>query len=239
MIKNKYFTLTHIALLLFSFSILFEVILIKKAHAQQSDFQIWSLVTADISIDEGEKKWLIYLETQARAGDDASDFERILLRPAIGYNLNPNLTFFLGYAWTPTFLNTNLLSEFGDEHRIWQQIIYKHQTLNLNWLHRLRQEQRFLENASSAANRTRYLLKASYPLENNYGLAGYNEIFVNLNSVKRGPTAGFDRWRFFVGPYLKVNNARYEFGYVGEFGRRFGDDERFINALFLSANFKY
>ncbi len=234
MIRNKFFTTSL-------FLLVCLLITNNKSHAQQTDFQAWSLLTADISIGE-ENKWSIYLEGQARLADDFGDFERTLLRPALGYNLNKNLTFYLGYAWTPTYINSDLRSDFRNEHRIWQQIVYKHTDLNLNWLHRLRQEQRFIDDASNTANRTRYLLKASYPFSDKAcinGLAGYNEIFVNLNSVRRGPDAGFDRWRFFFGPYIEKENARYEFGYVGELAKRFGDDERMINALFLSANFKY
>jgi hypothetical protein len=210
------------------------------AFAQKTDFQSWSLLTANISLDS-EKKWLLYLEEQVRVGHDFNNLERTLTRPAIGYNYDKNLTFYLGYAWTPTYINTSYDDDFRDEHRIWQQILYKHTYIGLDWQHRLRQEQRFIDDASSAANRTRYLLRASYKFTDSdtYGLTAYNELFVNLNTVERGPRAGFDRDRFFVGPFFQVDNARYELGYLGEFGKRFGNDDRMINVLFVSANFNF
>ena len=50
-----------------------------------------------------------------------------------------------------------------------------------------------IDDASSVSNRTRYLLRGSYRFCNyqDFGLTGYNELFVALNSVERGPRAGF------------------------------------------------
>ncbi len=215
-------------------SILIGTNLNSNAHGQNTDFQSWLLVTKNFELND---KLFIYTEAQARQGNDFRRFERILLRPALGYKLNENLDLFLGYAWTPTFFNSSYRRNFREEHRIWQQAIYKHSFLDINWLHRFRQEQRFLQSASNVANRSRYLLKGSYNLKANYGLTAYNELFVSLNTVRNGPKAGFDRNRLFAGFFYTKDDARYELGYVGEYGRRFGDTDRVINSLFLGANF--
>ena len=179
------------------------------------------------------------MEAQPRVGNEVSRLERLLIRPAAGYNLNKNVSLFLGYAWTPTFSNTQYESDFRNESRIWQQVLIKHSDFGFDWQHRIRQEQRMIDDASGVSNRTRYLLRGSYKFcdTDNWGITGYNELFVTLNSVDRGPRAGFDRDRFFFGPFFTSGFGRYEAGYLGEYGKRFGSDDRMINALMLSANF--
>jgi hypothetical protein len=212
----------------------------RMAHAQRTDIQSWSLVTAQVNLDS-DKKWLLYAEAQPRIGDNISRLERLLLRPALGYNFTKSTTFYLGYAWTPTFMNSDYDEDFRNEQRIWQQVLYKHELLGLSWQHRLRQEQRFIDDASSASNRTRYLLRGSYRIAEAYdaGLTGYNELFVTENSVERGPRAGFDRDRFFFGSYLVSGPGRYEIGYLGEYGKRFGNSDRMINAIMVTANYSF
>ena len=97
------------------------------------------------------------------------------------------------------------------------------------------------EHTDGVSNRFRYLLKGSYALteDDNFGITGYDELFVTLNSVEGGPSAGYDRNRFFIGPYWVAENARYEVGYLGEHARSFGSDERYISALMIFANFNF
>lgn len=209
-------------------------------QAQKTDFQSWNLVTATFNLDS-QKKWLLYGEVQPRVGDDVSRLERLLVRPALGYNINERLSAYMGYAWTPTFTNAAYDHDFRNENRIWQQLLYKHSMWGLDWQHRLRQEQRIIEDVSATSNRTRYLLRGSYALSENgsFGLTGYNEIFITENGTKKGPIGGFDRDRFFFGPYVKSGPGRYEVGYLGEYARQFGNDSRMINALMLTANYSF
>jgi hypothetical protein len=216
------------------------LVLAAPVTAQQHDLQSWSLVTAHVSLAD-TSPWFLYLEGQARVGNDVSRMERILLRPAIGYNLTPNVALFAGYAWTPTFMNTSYASEYRNEQRLWQQLVVKHAGGRVAWQHRIRQEQRTLEDAAGTSHRTRYLVRASrMPSDGGrVGVTGYHELFVTWNSVERGPRAGFDRSRVFVGPYLTNGPLRYEAGYVGEYGRRFGDSDRIVHAFLVSANLTF
>lgn len=95
--------------------------------------------------------------------------------------------------------------------------------------------------ASGMSHRTRYLVRGSYvpAVGRRIGVTGYHELFVTWNSVERGPRAGYDRSRVFIGPYATRGNVRYEAGYLGEYGRRFGDRDRIINALLVSANLTF
>lgn len=203
--------------------------------AQRTDFQAWSQLTTQISLDE-EKKWLFYFEAQPRVGDDVSRLERLLIRPAIGYNIDKDIAVYLGYGWTPTYMDTNYDYDFRNENRIWQQVLIRKSALGLDWQIRLREEQRWIEDTSGLANRARALLRGSYKFCDcqDFGLTGFNELFVNLNSVDGGPQGGFDRDRFFFGPFLEQGIARYEVGYLGEYAHRFDNDPRMINALMVS-----
>lgn len=198
------------------------------------------MITATASLD-AEKKFFAYAEVQPRLGNDFSKLERLLIRPALGYNLNKNVALYLGYAWTPTFMDAHYNDDFRNENRIWQQVVIKHTDFGIDWQHRIRQEQRIIEDASGPSNRTRYLLRGSYGLvdDKSFGVAGYNEIFVTENSTHHGPKGGFDRDRFFAGPYMVSGPARYEVGYLGEYARHFGSGSRMINALLVSASFNF
>jgi hypothetical protein len=211
-----------------------------SAVAQQDDVQSWSLVTANISLAENSR-WFLYLEAQARLGDDVSRMERLLLRPAVGHRLSNGVDVFLGYAWTPTFMNTSYESDFRGEHRVWQQAVIRHGGAGLFWQHRIRQEQRMIDETPGTSHRTRHLVRAStMPRQvGRIGVTGYHELFITWNSVDGGPRSGFDRSRLFVGPYLTRDHVRYEAGYVGEYGRRFGDSDRILHALLVSANLAF
>jgi len=213
---------------------------VSPAQAQKTDFQSWTQVTATINLDK-QKEWFAYLEAQPRIGDDISRLERLLLRPALGYNLTDKIGLFLGYAWTPTFMNPSYDGDFRNENRIWQQVLYKHELGGLQVQHRLRQEQRMIEDAGATSNRTRYLIRGSYGVASDgaFGLTGYNELFVTENGTSKGPVGGFDRDRFFFGPYFKSGPGRYEVGYLGEYARQFGRDSRMINALLMSAQYTF
>ena len=164
--------------------------------AQKTDFQSWTFVSATANLDS-DKKWFAYMEAQPRIGDDVSRLERLLIRPGLAYNLNDKVAVYLGYAWTPTFTNASYDQDFRNENRIWQQVLYKHDLWGLQWQHRLRQEQRFIEDTSGTSNRTRYLVRGSYGLteDGTYGLTGYNELFVTENGTTKGPVGGFAHHR--------------------------------------------
>lgn len=175
------------------------------SRAVPTDLQAWTNITTTVTIDPA-RRWFFYFEAQPRLGDDISRLERLLIRPAIGYNLTEHLAFSLGYAWTPTFSNASYVSDFRNENRIWQQLLYREERFGLQWQHRLRLEQRFLQDSAETSHRARYLVRASHSLsqDGSFGITGFNELFVTGNGATRAPKGGFDRNRIFVGPYIVV-----------------------------------
>lgn len=211
-----------------------------RAIAEQRDLQSWTTLAATIHLD-CEKRWFLYLESQPRVGDDLSRLERLILRGGLGMNLNKQLSVLVGYGWTPSFDNTAYQSDFRNENRIWEQLTFREDRFGLQWQHRLRLEHRIIQDAPETSHRGRYLIRGSYPLteDGSYGITAYDEIMANANGGAKGPKGGFDRNRFFVGPYLTSGPVRYEVGYVGEYAAHFGVESRWIDAIALSALFTF
>lgn len=211
---------------------------ISASQATPTDFEGWVTASALTSLDES-KTYQLYLELQPRIGDNWQRAAIMLLRPAVVYNPSKALSLYAGYAWHPSFYDANYHRTYRDEQRLWQQILYKHDLWGIAWQHRLRQEQRKIEHTNGVSNRTRYLIRESYALtdDRKFGVTAFEELMVNLNGVDGGPWDGYDRSRIFLGPYWSVNNARYEVGYLGEHAKRFGTDERWVNAVAVAALF--
>lgn len=207
-------------------------------RADENDFQAWVQGVGHIALDS-DKKTQLYLEAQPRLGDDWKRFERLLLRPGLAYNVRQDLAVYLGYAWTPGFLDFDLHRRFTDEHRIWQQLLFRHEMGRMQWQHRLRPEQRFIEGVDGVSHRMRYALRGAYPLsdDGSWGMFGSNELFVNLNAIDPGPEVGYDRNRVILGPFWQVGRLRYELGYVVEHVAHFGGEQRLVQAFLMLVSF--
>lgn len=211
-----------------------------SAEAHPHDFEGWLVASSHIALDE-KKTYQVYLEGQPRVGDNWQRVGTVQGRFALNYNLDKNLGFYLGYAWTPNLLDAQYHRDYRDEHRLWQQVIYRYDLWGVQWQHRFRQAQRFIARTDEVANRGRYLLRGSYGLtqQKDFGLTGYDEFMFNYNSVRNGPWSGYDRNRLFFGPYWQVGDARYEVGYLGEHQKRFGSDERWAHVILVSAAYNF
>lgn len=204
-----------------------------SARAQQTDFEGWFQFIGNVRLDD-EEKWIWTFEEQPRLGDDWKKLQTNIIRNMVSYNFSKQFSAGVGYYWGPTFYNSHYQSVYRDENRTFVQLLYRHDRWGMQWLHRFRQEQRFIENTDGAvSNRSRYMLRGSYPIaeDKSWGLTGYNEIFVNENGVPNGPKGGYDQDRVFFGPYMKVGRTRYEVGYLEQQIQRFGSAPRWAQVL--------
>lgn len=229
-------------------AMLFGLLAPKVSHADGGqDFQSWFLVTTTTPLDQN-KTLNLYLEAQPRFGDNSSQLERLLLRPGLSFSLTPKIALTAGYAWTPTYIDQQYNRDFRNEQRIWEQLSISHGDEYV-FSHRIRQEQRYIQDAAKVAHRTRYLLRLSHALYapaqecdssiKTVGATAYNEYFLNWNTVERGPRRGWDRDRFFVGPYFLIVEARVEVGYFSEYGNNFNGGNRMINGVLTAVNFSF
>jgi hypothetical protein len=211
-----------------------------KAGAHPHDFEGWLTTSTHIALDQ-KRAYQVYLESQPRVGNNWQRAATAQNRAAFNYNINEAVGLYLGYAWTPNFYDARYHRDYRDEHRLWQQVLYRHQSLGIKWQHRFRQEQRFIARTDEVANRSRYFIRGSYGLSDSedFGLTAYDEVMFHLNSVRNGTWSGYDRNRIFFGPYWQIGSARYEVGYLGEHIKRFGSDERWTHVLAASISLTF
>lgn len=160
-----------------------------------NDLQNWSVITLNKSLDD---HWGLYVEAQNRLGQNFTGERRILLRPALVYKINKNVSLWMGYAWTPSFTNGNL----QNESRLWQQVAFnKHLSEKLESFGYFRLEERFIEGAGATSMRNRLMAGLKYPIlkSKTWKWVAFDEFFVNYYSVNDGPQAGFDQNRVFAG----------------------------------------
>ncbi len=193
------------------------------AHALQSDFGNW---TGIFTQGKFNSHWGWFFESQLRLQEgwefpssqpDAlqTRANRLLVRPAVRwFPLGNNfLQLSFGYGWTPN------LSPERDEHRIWQQAMIQDGDPReaWSWSSRLRLEQRRIEFTEGLAHRVRFQSRIwrYFGEQKNIGPVLWDEAFFNLNTLNRGPKAGLDQNRFFIGPAVAFSpNARLEMGYL-------------------------
>ena len=85
-----------------------------RAQAMEHELASWSLLT--VWGREGKARW--FAEAQPRVSLTTGRFDRLLLRPAVGFQLTPEVSLWAGYGWTPSFTPS-----YRDEQRPWQQLL--------------------------------------------------------------------------------------------------------------------
>ncbi len=183
------------------------------------DGQIWFPIYNTITFPNKFRGWV---EVNPRFGDDFSEIDQLLLRPALGYQIAKKFSVWQGYAWI-----TNYRPDFTDEHRLYQELDYRDSFSHLRVFSRTRLEERFIRDAVGTALRAREMIRLDVPFGEHNVWAGvvYDEIFVNLNSIRNGPDSGIDQNRVFVGINRKVNEYLHvDLGYQNQFINSPGSD---------------
>lgn len=196
------------------------------AEGIEEDFQTWGVFVATGSlgvIHPDLKNFKYWIEGQGRFGDDTSRFSQGMVRNGLGYVLNEKTSIWLGHAWVPTSLPFASRKAF-DENRIWQQLLWSDKFSFGTLTSRTRFEQRFfsdLPRSEDTGYRFRQFVKLTLPLpaiSPTFGLAFYDELFINLNNTDSGLRSGFALNRGFVGVYQRLNqHTVFEVGYLNQF----------------------
>jgi len=165
---------------------------------------LWLMYFGNVSVKETPFK--IHYEIQDRNHNIGTDLNQLLIRGALQYNYKNEITLGAGYG----FIQTE--KEFTPdlpvrENRIYQEALMQQSVSKLNFKHRFRFEQRFIEN-TDFKTRFRYQLGLDITIYNtecgkNFFATAYNEIFINGEKTE---TSGlFDRNRLFIGAGVKLN----------------------------------
>jgi hypothetical protein len=169
------------------------------------------------------KKWEWHVEGQWRRNNGITRWQQLLLRSAIAYKVTPKLMLSQGYGYIPAYPygDSPAIPRKLDEHRLYQEALYRHSTGKVGWIHRLRFEERWLETngARRFQNRFRYFVKATIPLpRTKKWYAGlYNEILIHV-PPNLGASGAYDHNRAYVALGRRLHKyLRMELGYMNQY----------------------
>jgi hypothetical protein len=196
--------------------------------AQPADRQIvnqslqWFSIASNIKLNNTVT---VYVEGQFRYADNFDPMQ-YQARTALDITLNKHWSFVpLGYVYTWNYLYGKQPASFiNNEHRVWQQLMYKHKFKTINLSHRFRVEERFIEihtkdsegvvlnqGYDNHQTRFRYRFMATMPLKGekieakSFFAGVYDEVFVS-----RGKLVTFhepDQNRIFAGLGYQFNSS--------------------------------
>jgi hypothetical protein len=178
------------------------------------DEQVWLNGTVTQTTSSG---FAWFAEIQPRIGDGASRVQQLLLRPAVGWRLSPEVTVYGGYA------HVVLPIENGadrNEERFFGQVSWTVGKIGDGTLSsRSRIEHRRLSNGDDTGWRLREMVRYVHPLgrpETTRALVSV-EGFAALNDTDWGARAGLDQVRSFAGVEVPIGGkSTLELGYLNQ-----------------------
>lgn len=214
-----------------------------RASAQTlDDTGLWfaAFGNGEVKSTVGEATPLLWwFDTHYRLRDDTSGFNQSILRPGVGLKLNEDQAIWAGYAW---ILTSPTQGNDFDEHRFWQQWTSAAPLREIQFMHRSRLEQRWLETGDEVGLRWRQLLRVQRPMAESprWTLIAWDEVFFNLNDTDWGARTGLDQNRAFFGVGFRRStqaSVRTEVGYLNQFVNNQGGHDG-MNHI-LSVNFYF
>jgi hypothetical protein len=243
--KNNVFT--RFSRRVFGFGLLAALTTVPVAQADpfvmQNDLQMWQIGSIRTHIT---KRILGYMDVQNNEvnltgtkghSTPGTHYGQLLIRPAIGFQVNKYLSVWQGYGWTPSFQ-----PQFRNENQIWEQFILERKfehLHNLSLSSRNRLEIRRIAGAGGTALRYRNQLRAALPLgKTKWSLVMYDEPFINLNTVGNGPRSGFNQNWFFFGINRKISKSvSAEVGYLNNYvNNPLNSTDRMNHVIMISMN---
>ncbi len=200
------------SLLLFMMAFL-QIALNMRGWTVDNDLQIWPEVVLNIPLSERNS---ISTLATPRFGENGTKLNQMIM-PQVG----------LFHKWNE-HLQTGVTAEYfksfhpvnQEEFRLGEDIIFYHKVfpdhkhLTMSMRHRIKIEERFQRNVDTVVRlRIQNQIKKSLG-QSPWYLVARNEAFVNLNSARGGPQAGFEQNRAFAGLGRKLKSkAKAEGGY--------------------------
>ena len=167
------------------------------ANNPENELGNWFIWNGTVRVAD---RWSVFTEAQLRLWEVASNVNEVFVRAAGQYHISDHSVVSLAYTrvWDEPFET----GEESTENRIYEQLSLKNRWQRPVVEHRLRLEQRWVEEAdvTEYKNRFRYRLQVTVPLNQPTMGAGahflnfYDEIFLNFGSNK---TDSFDQNRLY------------------------------------------
>lgn len=136
------------------------------------------------------ERWQTFIQGEFRTWEAFANFNELLWRGAIKYDINSRHKAAVGYVRVDTWpYDDEPYGKFW-ENRAYEEYLFKHTLSVLNFEHRVRLEQRWItlqEGETNYSNRFRYLLNAIWNLRGSDGSPSrwfakiFNEIFLDFD----------------------------------------------------------
>ncbi|HEY5371295.1 MAG TPA: DUF2490 domain-containing protein [Hanamia sp.] len=191
-------------------AILFLPLAIKCQHITQHTNMLWAGYYNTTRFNE---KWSLASDAQIRTKDWTNKWSQILVRSGAGYTINNRVSVTVGMAFfkNAQYVGKELLMK--NEWRPWQEVAYQLPLHKINFIQRLRTEERFMQlvkNNELSRDyqyifRSRYKFEFQFPLKaSKLMLLAGNEIMVNPHYIQS--SLFFDQNRTSVGINFKMNS---------------------------------
>lgn len=218
----------------------------QSTQAQQVQYSGW---LASINTIKLKGKWALHAELQLRSTNKIAQFQTVLPRVGLSYQVRRNHVATAGYAYIPNRYRAGALDGLVPEHRLWQQYIINQPLSKVVALqHRFRLEERWLPNVAAVGNalektgsrfatRFRYFNRAVIPLHKQSGAfskglfaAVQNEVFINTTHRSHVNSRWFDQNRLYVAVgYRLSKRADLETGYLNQYIKVAGSRPNTVN----------
>lgn len=194
--------------------------------AQNKDythFSSWNTLTLKFNVNE---KLSVKSEFNFRRTNFLKDWEQIVLRPSIQYQILPSIKSTIGYSFIQNYSYSDHLSPLDTrENNIWQQLFINQNFKYFDISHRIRFEERYGEKVSienhipsitsaKYTGRLRYRFIAAIPIfqEKQISAFLYDEVFLDFERTFQ-PKRLNQNWIFIGLIYRKSEHLSIKSGY--------------------------
>jgi hypothetical protein len=191
-----------------------------RGFALGDDGRAWLVLTGQGRIAPNIR---LFGEIQPRLTLPGLSADSVIWRGAVGRDLTPSTSVWVGYGWMPQYGDTSFGGGYRSEQRGFLQLLSNERRWGGGLVNRTRFEDRHLEGADPSY-RLRHMLRYTHPLSAGapWSWAASDELFVTLNEGggRKAPAQGFDQNRVFAGIDRSVGPFTLEVGYLLNFVRQ-------------------
>jgi len=158
------------------------------------------------------KSWSVQSDAQLRTKDWMEKWSQFLIRTGLSYSFNDRIAVTGGFAFFKNAQYAGKQLLLKNEWRPWQEFSYQLSFNKINFIQRLRTEQRFLQQVENGnlSDHYEYIFRLRYKFEWQFSLPGSklklmigNEVLVNPGYINN--TRFFDQNRTFAGINFKMS----------------------------------
>jgi hypothetical protein len=214
------------------------ILLLAQRAIAQSTNNAWLATFYTVKFNN---KFSLLADAQFRTGDNYSTMQTLLLRAGLQYQVSKKVGITAGYAYILPRRTVQGVQGYGEENRLWEQVLVQQSIGFASAQHRFRLEQRFisksvvedgsLKNEGNVySNRFRYFFRTIIPFSGKksfqQGMFGavQNEVMLQFGDKSSTNGKTFDQNRFYLAVgYRFSRRFDLEGGYMYQYVEGRGD----------------